>query len=133
MFLNDLPKTLIEPYLNLAYTLIYADESCTEEELNALQLYATELGIIQLPEIHKIDFTEALLLFSDLDKSLRKKVYFELFSLSYVDTNCTGNERNLLKNAAQILGITENEVIDIENITMKLIFDYEQLGYIINA
>ena len=42
MFLCDLPRELVKPYLDLANTLIHADGVVEERESSILQLYAIE-------------------------------------------------------------------------------------------
>ena len=132
MFLNELPQTLVLPYLNLAYTMITSDSNITSEELQTLNLYTTELNLSHLPDLSVIDVTETLYKFQDLPKVLLKKVYFELFSLAYADSSFSQEERSLLDQFVSFFDLPNSEIQEIENITIKLLFDYEQLGHIIN-
>ena len=133
MFLCDLPRKLVKPYLDLANTLIHADGVVDESESSILQLYATELNLDSLPHLDIVDFTNALSMFADLTQRVKKEVYFELFSLSYADSSCSNEERALLDKARQAFGISTQDAEMIENITIKLLFDYEQLGTVING
>lgn len=133
MFLCDLPRELVNPYLELANTLIHADGVVDESESSILQLYATELNMDRLPTLEIVDFTKALSAFEGLSQKVKKEVYFELFSLSYADSSCSDEERALLEIARQTFGISFQDAEMIENITVKLLFDYEQLGAIING
>ena len=133
MFLCDLPRELVKPYLDLANTLIHADGVVEESESSILQLYATELNLDRLPNLDIVDFANALSSFAGLTQKVKKEVYFELFSLSYADSSCSDEERALLDKARQALGISKQDAEMIENITIKLLFDYEQLGTVING
>ncbi len=133
MFLCDLPRELVKPYLDLANTLIHADGVVEESESSILQLYATELNLDRLPNLDIVDFANALSSFAGLTQKVKKEVYFELFSLSYADSSCSDEERALLDKARQAFGISKQDAEMIENITIKLLFDYEQLGTVING
>ena len=133
MFLCDLPRELVKPYLDLANTLIHADGVVEESESSILQLYATELNLDRLPNLDIVDFANALSSFAGLTQKVKKEVYFELFSLSYADSSCSDEERALLDKARQAFGISTQDAEMIENITIKLLFDYEQLGTVING
>lgn len=133
MFLCDLPRELVKPYLDLANTLIHTDGVVEESESSILQLYATELNLDRLPNLDIVDFANALSSFAGLTQKVKKEVYFELFSLSYADSFCSDEERALLDKARQALGISKQDAEMIENITIKLLFDYEQLGTVING
>ena len=133
MFLNELPKNLIKPYLDIAYTLIAADGNFSDEEMATLQMYKTEFNLDNLPELSFVDVSSALTVFEYLTNSEKKKIYFELFSLSYVDSNCSAEERELLNVVLKEFHISESEAKELERITIKLLFDYEQLGIIINS
>lgn len=133
MFLCDLPCELVKPYLDLANTLIHTDGVVEESESSILQLYATELNLDRLPNLDIVDFANALSSFAGLTQKVKKEVYFELFSLSYADSSCSDEERALLDKARQALGISKQDAEMIENITIKLLFDYEQLGTVING
>ena len=133
MFLCDLPRELVKPYLDLANTLIHTDGVVEESESSILQLYATELNLDRLPNLDIVDFANALSSFAGLTQKVKKEVYFELFSLSYADSSCSDEERARLDKARQALGISKQDAEMIENITIKLLFDYEQLGTVING
>ena len=133
MFLCDLPRELVKPYLDLANTLIHTDGVVEESESSILQLYATELNLDRLPNLDIVDFANALSSFAGLTQKVKKEVYFELFSLSYADSSCSDEERALLDKSRQALGISKQDAEMIENITIKLLFDYEQLGTVING
>lgn len=133
MFLCDLPRELVKPYLDLANTLIHTDGVVEESESSILQLYATELNLDRLPNLDIVNFANALSSFAGLTQKVKKEVYFELFSLSYADSSCSDEERALLDKARQALGISKQDAEMIENITIKLLFDYEQLGTVING
>ena len=133
MFLCDFPKELIKPYLNLAFTLIHADGVVEESETDILQLYTKELNLDTLPKLELVDYSETLKAFDNLSPKLKKEIYFELFSLSYADSSCSDEERKLLHLVCREFNINEKEAEMLEKITIKLLFDYEQLGLIING
>lgn len=132
MFLSELPKELIKPYLDLAFTLIHADGIVRESESSIISLYVKELNLDSLPALEIVDFPKVLPFFNGLPDKVKKEVYFELFSLSYADSSCSEEERALLDKTRQAFGIAAKDAEMIENITIKLLFDYEQLGAVLN-
>lgn len=97
MFLNELPKELIKPYLSLAQALMSADGKFTDEEKNLFSLYAVEMNLSELPEVEIMEVEDILPLFSKLAPADKKKVYFELVSLAYADSDFSDEEKALLE------------------------------------
>ncbi len=133
MFLNELPRELVSPYLDLAYTLISSDGELAEEELSLMQMYAIELNLDQLPQLSSGKLEDVLQPFLSLALVEKKKIYFELFSLAYADSEFAQAERAMLNQIVSAFDIPREDAAEIENITIKLLFDYEQLGSIING
>ncbi len=133
MFLHDLPRTMVKPFLDVAYTLITADGKVGEEEMNVMNLYGVELNLDQLPELQRVDYDAALKEFADLTQNVKKEVYFELISLAYADSEFAEEEQALLEKVAEAFGISDKDAEMLQNITIKLLYDYEQLGLIING
>ena len=133
MFLHDLPSTKVKPFLDAAYTLISADNKVGKEELDVLNLYCIELNLDKLPELQKADYDILLKEFTDLPEKVKKEIYFELFSLAYADSEYAEEEQALLSKAKEIFEINDKDAELIQNITIKLLYDYEQLGLILNG
>ena len=133
MFLHDLPSTKVKPFLDAAYTLISADNKVGKEELDVLNLYCIELNLDKLPELQKDDYDILLKEFTDLPEKVKKEIYFELFSLAYADSEYAEEEQALLSKAKEIFEINDKDAELIQNITIKLLYDYEQLGLILNG
>ncbi len=133
MFLNELKREHVKPYLDIAYTMIASDGNFSEKEMSLLQMYAIELNLEELPKLDIVDIRSELAVFLDLGLTEKKKLYFELFSLSYADSYCSPEEKELLNIIQKEFGISDDEARSIENITIKILFDYEQLGIIINS
>lgn len=132
MFLYHLPESLIEPFLDLAYTLISADGKITEEEQSNFSLYAVELNMEQLPKCKNVNYENELRKFTKLSPSVKKELYFELIALAYADSEYEENERKLLDVVKTKFAITDSDAQKIEDIVIKLINIYNILGSVIN-
>lgn len=132
MFLNELPKDLIKPYLSLAKTMMSADGVLTEEEIALFSLYATEMNLQKLPEVESGEIDAILPLFEKLSFAEKKKVYFELYSLANADSDVSKEEALLLEDIAMKWGLRSDTKERLERVVERLMIDYELLGDIIN-
>lgn len=128
MFLNELPKELIKPYLSLAQALMSADGKFTDEEKNLFSLYAVEMNISELPEVETMGVEDILPLFSELTPADKKKVYFA----AYADSDFSDEEKALLDVIGKDWNLSSNIKDRLERIVERLMIDYELLGEIIN-
>ncbi len=133
MFLHDLPSTKVKPFLDAAYTLISADNKVGKEELDVLNLYCIELNLDKLPELQKADYGVLLKEFAELPAKVKKEIYFELFSLAYADSEYAEEEQTLLNKVQNMFEISDKDAELIQNIAIKLLYDYDQLGLILNG
>lgn len=131
MYLHNIPKDLVNSFLNLAYTIMSTDKKITDDEMQVFNLYKIELNLEELPECMKVDFETELNKFKDLPKVIKKEVFFELLSLALADSNYDDSEKKLIDMAAKKLSVTKNEAQKIENITFKIMDIYKELGMII--
>lgn len=132
MFLNELPQELIKPYLSLAQALMSADGKFTDEEKNLFSLYAVEINLSELPEVEIMEVEDILPLFSKLAPADKKKVYFELVSLAYADSDFSDEEKALLETIGKDWNLSSDVKERLERIVERLMIDYELLGEIIN-
>lgn len=133
MFLNNLPKELVKPFLDLAYTVASSDGKIADEETRNIGFYAKEVGLAELPECSIVDFDKVLDQFAVLDATLRKEVFFELLSMANADMVITCEEKALLDLAAKKFGITDEVRKQLEDVLEVLASGYYQLVTILQA
>lgn len=131
MFLHNLPKELVKPFLDIAYTVASSDGKIADEEKRTLELYAQELRLEKLPEGNIVDYSETLDKFTSLDAVLKKEVFFELLAMAKADNKVSGGEKDLLDIAAEKLGIESELRKQLEEILDALLQDYRKLGEIL--
>lgn len=125
MFLNELSKEEQKVFLDLAYTMIYADEVLTTEEEAAMQLYEQECGI-SVSEAKKVNFDEAILYFGDKPQMTKNKIFVELLGLALIDDDYAIEEKNIIDKAKETLGITNKrmeELIELLKRTKEVYVD----------
>ena len=108
MFLAELTKDGHSAFLNLAVAIIKADGKVTQDELNTLNMYKAEItGMRDISEYGSDDIKGDINFFAELDLQTRKKVYFELISLAYTDSDYSDDEMyNILIAMAKQYGFT---------------------------
>ena len=104
MFLAELSKEGQKAFLNLAVALIKADGKVTQEELNSLNMYKAEIiGMSDISEYGSDNIGNDIKFIAGLDVQMRKKVYFELISLAYTDSDYSDDEKKIIDNLESVL------------------------------
>ena len=131
MFLHNLPKELVKPFLDIAYTVASSDGKIADEEKRTLELYAQELRLEKLPEGNIVDYSETLDKFASLDTVLKKEVFFELLAMAKADAKITDGENDLLDIAADKLAISGEMRAELEDVLTSLALAYHELTVIL--
>ena len=122
MFLSELSKEEQKVFLDLAHTMIYADEVLTQEETVAMELYEKECDV-SISDAKIVDFEKTLLYFKDKPQVMKNKIFVELLGLALIDDDFAIEERNTIEIAEKVLGISpkkRDELIELLNETKKV-------------
>lgn len=132
MYLHNLPEQLVQPFLNLAYTLMHVDSDVSDDELSTFSLYAIEFNLKELPPCEIVDFKETLGLFKELSIVHKKQVFFELLSLAYADSLFLQEEKELIFIICREFEISKADYNIMLDILENLIKQFVRLGEIVN-
>lgn len=109
MFIINLDKEKQKAFLNLAYTMIYADNVLAKEEKRIFHAYAAEIDIDFL-EAHKVDFDKELAIFDSCSTEEKLGVFFELYAIALSDKVYAEEEKALIAIVQKRFGITNAKV-----------------------
>lgn len=134
MFLAELSKENQKNYLRVAYALVNADGKVTEEEINNLNLYKAEIpDMSDINDYKTNSISEPLKELSLLDNKTKKKVYFELVSLAYADSEYSDEEKALIKSVISEFGLSDSECKEMDGIAEGFVKLFNRLGALING
>ena len=114
MFLSGLDIKKQEAFLNLAYTMFYADGRLDKEEKKLFESYKLDLDA-DLSKAHKVDFNEELSAFDDCDKKIKTAIFFELYSIAPIDKEYPEEEKILVDIMQKHLGITDAKMQEMRD------------------
>ena len=80
MFLGEFSKEEQAIFLNLAYTMMYADHELKDDEREKFQLYQKEVEA-DITKAEVVDFVAELAKFQNLDITKKKMLLFELLGM----------------------------------------------------
>lgn len=96
MFIKGLKKELQAAFLNLAYTMVYADNQLAEEEKKIFDSYSLEVDV-DIKDAHEVDFAEELKVFDKCSDLIKRKIFFELYAIALIDEVYTDEEKELVE------------------------------------
>lgn len=132
MFLSGLDMKKQEAFLNLAYTMIYADGRLDKAEKKLFESYNLELDA-DLSKAHKVDFNEELSAFDDCDKKTKTSVFFELYAIALIDKEYPEEEKILVDIMQKRLGITDEKMQEMRDGVTALTEVYDKLNKIVET
>ena len=109
MFLSGLTRQKQEAFLNLAYTMVYADGRLDAAEKKLFNSYKLELDV-DISKAHVVDFNEGLSAFDDSGVKEKTGVFFELYAIALVDESYPEEERVLVDAMQKRFGITDEKM-----------------------
>lgn len=134
MFLAELSKEGQKAFLNLAVALIKADGKVTQEELNSLNMYKAEIiGMSDISEYGSDNIGNDIKFIVGLDVQMRKKVYFELISLAYTDSDYSDDEKKIIDNIISEWKLDNSICAEIDKVASDMIASLGKLGELISG
>jgi uncharacterized tellurite resistance protein B-like protein len=133
MFLAELSSESQHAFLNLAVALIKADGKVTQDELNTMNMYKAEItGMKDISEYSSDNIEKSINCIAELDVQTRKKLYFELVSLAYSDSDYSEDEKKLIDNIITQWKLDAVVCSEIDIIASDIIKTLGKLGELIN-
>ena len=133
MFLSGLTPKQQEAFLNLAYTMVYADNQLAIEEKKLFDSYKVELTEVNFSKAHKVDFYEELSAFDNCDQKTKVSVFFELYAIALIDKEYPEEEKNLVDIMQKRLGITDEKMQEMRDGVATLVAAYDKLKKIVES
>lgn len=133
MFLGSLPKETQEHYLIAAAALINADGKIAEDEINTFNSYALEIQDIKSFEFYnEHDIQKAVDKMAALDMQSKLKIFFELLSLAYTDSDFSEEEQALINQIRDKFKLNEKTASELNDTARNIMEAFQKLAEIIN-
>lgn len=132
MFLSQLTKEKQDVFLNLAYTMIYADGRLDAAEKKLFDTYKLEIDA-DLSKAHKVDFAEGLAAFDDSSVEEKTGIFFELYAIALIDESYPEAERVLVDIMQKRFGITDAKMQEMRDGLKALTDAYANLAKIVKS
>ena len=130
MFLSTLTPEKQEAFLNLAYTMVYADGRLDAAEKKLFDSYKLEIDA-DFSKAHKIDFAEGLAVFDDSSVAEKTGVFFELYAIALIDESYPDEEKVLVNAMQKRFGITDAKMQQMRDGLKALTDAYANLAKIV--
>lgn len=130
MFLAELTREKQEAFLNLAYTMVYADGRLDAAEKKLIDSYKLEVEV-DLSKAHKVDFAEGLAAFDDSSVEEKNGIFFELYAIALIDKSYPEEEKVLVDIMQKRFGITEAKMQEMRDGLKALTDAYANLAKIV--
>ena len=131
MFLSKLTPEKQEAFLNLAYTMVYADGRLDAAEKKLFDTYKLEIKDADLSKAHPIDFAKGLAAFDDSSVAEKTGVFFELYAIALIDESYPDEEKVLVTAMQKHFGITDAKMQQMRDGLKALTDAYANLTKIV--
>ena len=133
MFLANLSDRKKESFLNLAYTMIYADGRLDAAEQKLFDSYKLEIEHADLSKAHTVDFNEELAAFDDSSVAEKNGIFFELYAIALIDEAYPDEEKVLVDTMQKRFGITDAKMQEMRDGLKALTDAYANLAKIVES
>ena len=132
MFIAGLSKEQQENFLNLAYTMVYADGRLDEREQLLFAGYSVEVDpSIDMAQVHTVDYAQALAAFDECVPAVKQKIFFELYAIALVDESYPESEKILVELAKKRFNISDEKMAAMKAAFEKFIDAYKNLRAVV--
>lgn len=115
MFVERLTQEKQEVFLNLAYTMVYADGRLDEKEDKLFKTYALEVGEEMLTKAHNVDFENELAKFDDCTREEKLGVFFELYAMALIDEAYPEEEKILVDIMKKHFNVSDDKMTEMRD------------------
>lgn len=126
MFLSDFTLEEQKIYLNLAYTLLWADGNYRDEEKEIFCKYQTEV-LADITKAQKVDFKSEIDKLRSINSIKKREIFIELLALAMADREYASEEKKLLDIAETGLSISKQDVKRLTDAINSLIVSVEEI------
>ena len=133
MFLSKLTREKQEAFLNLAYTMVYADGRLDAAEKKLFDTYKLEIEDADLSKAHAVDFAEGLKIFDDLSDKEKAGIFYELYAIALIDESYPDEEKILVDTMQKHFGITDAKMQEMRDGLKKLTDAYINIAKIVES
>lgn len=131
MFLSKLTREKQEAFLNLAYTMVYADGRLDDAEKKLFDSYKLEIRDADLSKVRTVDFAEELASFDDSSVEEKAGIFFELYAIALIDEAYPEEERVLVDIVQKRFGITDAKMQEMRDGLKALTDAYANIAKIV--
>lgn len=132
MFLSKLTREKQQVFLNLAYTMVYADGRLDAMEKKLFDSYKLEIDA-DFSKAHKVDFATELAVFDDSSVTEKTGVFFELYAIALIDESYPDEEKILVNIMQKRFGITDAKMQEMRDGLKALTEAYAKLAKIVES
>ncbi|MBR1647326.1 MAG: hypothetical protein IJ685_11200 [Selenomonadaceae bacterium] len=132
MFIAGFSKDLQEKFLNLAYTMVYADGRLDEREQQIFAGYSVEVDpSIDMSKVHAVDFATELATFDECTAVDKQKIFFELYAIALIDESYPDVEKILVELTKERFNISDDKVAQMGAALKNFIDAYKNLNKVV--
>ena len=132
LFIAGFSKELQEKFLNLAYTMVYADGRLDEREQLLFAGYSVEVDpSIDMAQVHSVDFAQELASFDECTPADKQKIFFELYAIALVDESYPESEKILVELAKKRFNISDEKMTAMKAAFENFIDAYKNLRTVV--
>ena len=132
MFIAGFGKEQQEKFLNLAYTMVYADGRLDEREQQIFAGYGVEVDpSIDMSKVHAVDFAAELSAFDECTAIDKQKIFFELYAIALIDESYPESEKVLVELAKKRFNISDAKVEQMGAALKNFIDAYKNLNTVV--
>ena len=132
MFIAGFDKEKQAAFLNLAYTMVYADGRLDEKEQMIFAGYQIEVEA-DMSKVHTVDFNEELSAFDDCTRTEKQRIFFELYALALIDDAYPEEEQKLVETVKKRFDISDEKAEEMKTALMSFISVYNNLHRIVTT
>lgn len=115
MFVARLKPEKQEVFMNLAYTMVYADGKLDEKEDKLFKTYALEVGEEMLNKAHNVDFEKELAKLDECTREEKLGVFFELYAIALIDESYPEEEKVLVDIMKKHFNVNDDKMTEMRD------------------
>ena len=132
MFIAGFTKEQQEKFLNLAYTMVYADGRLDDREQLIFDGYRVEVDpSIDMAQVHAVDFAAELAAFDECTTVDKQKIFFELYAIALIDESFPDAEKILVTQAKDRFNISDDKVAAMDAALKNFVDAYKNLRTVV--
>lgn len=132
MFIAGFDKQKQAAFLNLAYTMVYADGRLDEKEQMIFESYQIEVEA-DMSKVHTVDFDEELSAFDECTQVEKQRIFFELYAIALIDDAYPEEEKKLVETVKKRFGISDEKMAQMKSALMSFINVYNNLHEVVTT